>query len=213
MTFVPGGRSRRGRPHLIPGHPVKTGRETVDNSGMTWIVLGIGLIALVGGIFVWGLLRLRQSIAQALEMSAQVGEEEIPVLRQEAIQFIRTRLEITVELLDNEGSARAISDALDRTDDLKKAFAKDDFWWYFVLPCGALLGEHLVAHAGGSWVRSEEGEWTVEVPLPDGGQPAVTYPFAKVIKQVTEGDPGDVYAYLLSAQHLGEALDQASGEN
>ena len=180
---------------------------------MTWILLGIGLVSIIGGIFVWGLLRLRQSIAQAMDRSTQVAEEDIPELCKEGARVIRHRLDITVELLDNESSAKAISNALDRHDELKKAFAKDDFWWYFVLPCGALLGEHLVTHAGGRWVRSQEGEWTVEIPLADGGDPAITYPFAKIIKQVTEGDSGDVYAYLISAQHLNEALDRASGES
>jgi hypothetical protein len=48
--------------------------------------------------------------------------------------------------------------------------------------------------------------------VPAAGGSATTYPFGKVLKQLTAGGRGDVYAYLMTAARLEEALADLSAE-
>jgi hypothetical protein len=65
-------------------------------------------------------------------------------------------------------------------------------------------------HAGGGWCASGEGD--VEMRVPAAGGSATTYPFGKVLKQLTAGGRGDVYAYLMTAARLEGALADLSVE-
>ena len=79
-----------------------------------------------------------------------------------------------------------------------------------MLPVGAFLGELLRVHVNGTWRASELGGIELEIPV--GDESAQTFPFHKVIKHVTLGDPGDVYAYLETSRQLDKVVERLDGE-
>lgn len=172
-----------------------------------WIWLVAGLAALIVLTFFWGVRRLRRSTTEAQAAIAKVTLADIPHLRDECEKIVLEKLSDRLSLDRYEDSARILSSRLDDLS-FKKIFAKDDFWWYFVLPVGAYVGELLRVHAGGEWKASASGGLEMMVPVQDGQ--ATTYPFDKVFKQATAGDKGDLYAYFMSAIRLESVVADAS---
>lgn len=177
-----------------------------------WLNILLGVVALVVIVFVWGILHLRHSEKVALREIAQVRLEQIPALCQECISGFREHFEETLDLDEFETTAKTLSDRLDDSESLKKAFAKDAFYWYFVLPTGAFLGELLRSRVGGDWALAEEDDGAPELHLRVGEEAVTTFPFDKIVKQVTIGDPGDIYAYLVSSTQLGRIVAQVETE-
>ena len=169
-----------------------------------WLTVLIVLLAVVAVIFTWGVLHLRHSQRRALEEIARVRPEDIPALAQECIERFRQHFDERLDLADYQGSAVTFGARLDQPETLKQQFARDDFYWYFVLPTGAFLGELLRTQLGGSWETTADG--APQLKLPVNGDEVTTFPFDKIIKHVTIGDPGDMYAFLQSALHLDEAV-------
>ncbi len=170
---------------------------------LAWWGVGAGLLALVAGAFGWGWLRLRRSVAEVTAAIARVGIDDVPRLREECERVLLEKFSERLSLDRLEESARILSRRID-DGSLKSAFAKDDFWWYFVLPVGAYVGELLRVNAGGEWKDSDGGG--LELVVSAGDDHATTFPFDKVLKQATVGDKGDLYAYLVTAQKVGELL-------
>jgi hypothetical protein len=168
------------------------------------------IAAVVAVLLTWGILHLRHSHRVAMTAIQRLCVDEVPSLRDECEQVFLEKFGETLSLDDLERSARLLSDRLDDRESLKAAFARPAFYWYFVLPVGAYLGELLRVHAGGEWCASEEGG--VEMRVPVAGGSATTYPFDKVLKQLTAGGRGDVHAYLMTAARLEEALADLSVE-
>jgi hypothetical protein len=172
-----------------------------------------GIVGLLMLVFVWGFLHLRQSQRTAYDAIGRVTVDQVPALRDECERVFREEFEQTLSLGNLEPSAQILSDRLDDVESLKQAFAKPNFYWYFVLPLGAFLGELMRTHARGEWHASEEGGVELRVPMGSSSEDhATTYPFEKVMKQVTMGDKGDIYAYLLSATQLNESMAQVEME-
>ena len=165
-----------------------------------WIWIPLALVALVVALLGWGLLRLRAGAAAARRAIAVVRLDQIDALARECERGFREAFGITLDLADLEGAAQALSTRVDEAGALKGAFEKPGFYWYFVLPVGAYVGELLRVHAGAVWKVSEEGGVEMAITTPDGE--VATFPFDKVIKQATIGDPGDLYAYLKTAPTL-----------
>ncbi|NNF07641.1 MAG: hypothetical protein HKN21_12840 [Candidatus Eisenbacteria bacterium] len=177
---------------------------------MHWIWWVVGAVVLLGvAAFAYGIYLVRRSLQQAVHESHKVTRDQFPELVNEGILVYRDKLNIDIDLDDPEASAKAISDGFDRFDELKAAFATEDFWWRFVLPTGALIAEFFCLHGNGELEQEEDGEWAIKIPFADGEDGATTFPFAKSIKQATEGDPGDVYAYLICSLKLEETLKAA----
>ncbi len=171
-----------------------------------WLGIVAALVAIVVGAFVWGWLRLRRSMAEVRAAIAGVRLEDVPRLRDECEQLVRAKFSETLALDQLEASAgilaRRIADG-----SLKRVFARDDFWWYFVLPVGAYVGELLRVHAKGEWRRSDDdGGLEMVLPVRDGT--ATVFPFDKVLKQATTGEEGDLLAYLVTASQLERALER-----
>lgn len=171
---------------------------------MLWSVIAV-LVALVLVALVAGVLHLRRSIRVARQAIPGVRLDQIDPLRRECEQVFGQTLAQTLSLSDYEASAQALSACLDQVETLKRAFAKPDFYWYFVLPVGAFVGELIRSHAGGEWTLDDEGGGpALQVPVGDGV--ATTYPFDKVLRHATGGSKGDMLAYLMSARSLDTAL-------
>lgn len=171
------------------------------------IAAAVGLVALG---FVWGLLHLRQSQKRAYEEIAKVELGAISALAHACVAGFKQHFDETLDLDRFEETAQVFSKRLDQHETLKKAFAEEDFYWKFVLPTGAFLGEMLRRHAGARWVAGDDGGGpAMKIPVGDGE--ATTYPFDKIMKHVTTGDPGDMYAFLKTSLTLEKAL-KASGE-
>jgi hypothetical protein len=156
------------------------------------------------GLFLWGLARLRNGYQSAYAASQALRLDQIDGLRRECESVFRSAFGEELKLDDLDGSARLLSARVDQVGTLKDAFAKPDFYWYFVLPVGAFLGEWLRMHARAEWKVSQEGGVEMSIPVREGN--ATTFPFDKVLKQVTAGSPGDLYAYLIAATQLDNTL-------
>lgn len=169
------------------------------------------LLVLVGGLF-----HLRHSIRVAEEAIRETTVDQIPALRDECVRVFGEAFGETLDLQDFEGSAEILSARLDHPESLKQPFAREACYWHFVLPVGAFVGELLRVHCNAVW-READDEFSggLEIAIPVGDDVAQTYPFQKVIKHVTSGDPGDVYAYFLSSKQLDkitEHLDSDPGD-
>jgi len=167
-----------------------------------WMWIVVALVGLFVLAFLWGLLSLRRSVATAREAILKVGLADVDRLRAECEAVFRDVFSERLELSDLQGSARILSARLDEREKLKQAFLKPGFWWYYVLPVGAWLGELLRVHAKGQWKESSGGGLEMTLPLP-GGE-ATTFPFDKVLKQGLSGDKGDLLAYIEAATRIDE---------
>ena len=177
---------------------------------MFWLLVLGGGVAVFASFLLIGLAHLRHSVRVAERAIEGISIEEIPALRAECVRVFQDVLGVALDLEDYEASAEQLSGCLDDAECLKQAFKKDDFYWYFVLPVGAYMGELLRVHLNAAWRVSELGGPEMEIPLDDDA--ALTFPFHKVIKQVTAGDPGDVYAYLMASRQL-DKITEASDPN
>ncbi len=178
---------------------------------MTVLYILGGLALAFVAFLALGLLHMRHSSRVAERAIEGVTLEQVPALRDECIAVFRSAFGSTLDLEDFEGAALELSCRLDESESLKAAFAKDDFFWYFVLPVGAFLGELIRVHVNGTWRESELGG--LERAVPGGDESAQTFPFHKVIKHVTIGDPGDVYAYLESSRQLDKVVERLASED
>jgi len=65
----------------------------------------------------------------------------------------------------------------------------------------------------GAWrAASENFDGGIALAIPVRDDWAETYPFHKVIKHVTAGDPGDVYAYLEASRQLEKVVERLDAE-
>ncbi len=168
-----------------------------------WLwILAILLIPVI--FFVWGLMRLRKCVREVNNAIVKVQPSDIGPLADECQRVVFQKFAEHLSLSDLEGSARIISKRV-ADHSFRDAFHKDDFWWYYVLPVGAYLGELMRTHAKAEWRVSEEGGMEMSIPVEGGA--ATIFPFDKVLKQITSGDPGDLHAYINSAVGLDAVLE------
>jgi len=186
-------------------------------------VLGLG--ALFAVIMVWGILHKRQSQRTAAASIRAIELSEIPALAQECVAVFAREFSIQLDLNDVEDAAQKMDDALQDVSKLKDAFAKDDFYWYFVKPVGAFLGELMRIHARHVWIKnpgqtplmtcalakakSGDGDYVVvneDLAIVDDVSSEV-HPFDKVLAITADfggPEPGDLYAYIVAARALAE---------
>jgi hypothetical protein len=171
---------------------------------MMWVLyIGGGLVALFLLLLAWGVLRVLAGRRQARAESASIELPEIEPLARECVEVFRKKLGLLLDLENCEAAAEKLDAALADRPKIKDAFEKDGFYWYFVKPVGAALGELLRRHARHEWRKNPGEPPHMEVTIPAGT--SETYPFEKIIKQATTGEPGDIIAYVA----LGRELDQA----
>jgi hypothetical protein len=165
---------------------------------MIWVLyIGGGLLGLFAVIMVWGSLHYRQSKRKALGEIQGIELGDIETLATECVDVFDRKLGVRLNLDNCETAAQQLDEAFGDRYKLKEAFAREDFYWYFVKPVGACLGELLRRHAKHEW-RKKAGEApSMEVKLKDGH--SEVFPFEKVIKHVQWGEPGDLMAYIVFA--------------
>jgi hypothetical protein len=166
-----------------------------------WMLAAVVAVVVLG--FAWGVWRLRKSTAQVRDALPKIKVADIERLRAECQHDFRQAFSEDLSLDDFEAGASLLSRRID-DGSLKTALMKDEFWWYYVLPAGAMLGELMRVHAGGEWRDTDDGAPEMRIPVGDGE--ATTFPFDKIFKQVTIGDKGDLYAYLVASRQLDAAL-------
>ncbi len=173
---------------------------------MIWILyIGGGFLALFAAIMAWGFWHLGKSKRKALEEIQGVELADIDSLARECVDVFDRKLGVRLNVEDCDAAAKNLDDAFRDKARLKESFARDDFYWYFIKPVGALLGELLRRHARHEW-RKENGEAPfMEVKLKDGH--SEIHPFEKVIKHVHWGEPGDLIAYIAFAVTIEQAAD------
>jgi hypothetical protein len=166
----------------------------------------VAAIALFGVFIVWGLVRLRKGNAQASRLIKGIRTGDLNHLVSEGKQQLAKIYGITIDFTEPEAAAKSLDGLFRDKIKLKSAFQKPGFYWYFVLPVGALIGEFIRINAKGVWKDSPEGP-LMKISLKDGD--ATCYPFDKVLKQVTQGEKGDIYAFLVSSMQLSKVSDSA----
>jgi hypothetical protein len=171
-----------------------------------WLYILGGIVGLFVIFFAAGLLYFRHSLRVAVAAVRKVKLSDVEPLCRECQAVFRDKFAEILDLNDLEGSAKVLSARLNDHASVKRAFAKKGFYWYFVLPIGAFMGELLRIHAKAEWKESEGGG--LEMTVPVSNDAATTYPFHKVLKQAVAGDLGDIYAYLTSAKSLEKVLSQ-----
>lgn len=176
-----------------------------------WLYIIGGILIIVVTGFVWGLLHLRHSQRRAYEEMAKVRLDDIPGLSRACVEGFRTHFGETLDPDNFEATAQVFSKLLDQHETLKQAFADPSFYWRFVLPTGAFLGEMLRQHAGGRWEAGDDGGAPI-MKIPVGEAEVTTYPFDKIMKHVTAGAPGDMYAFFKTSLSLEKVIAE-SGEH
>jgi len=181
--------------------------ERLPMEWLWWIGGGLAVLFVLIVLFVsWGIFHGRQSRQQALDEVRRIELVDIGPLADECVAVFQQKLGVQLDLNDCEDTAKKLENALQDSSKLKDAFARDDFYWYFVKPVGACLGELLRRHARHEW-RKQPGE----VPFMEGalkGGHSEVYPFDKVIMQMQMGEPGDLVAYVAAGRTLDQATEQ-----
>ncbi|UXI66501.1 hypothetical protein [Tahibacter amnicola] len=188
-------------------HPGWTDGRATHPGGQRMLLYGLGIAALLFvSAVVLGALHLRESRRRALAAIAMITLPQIESLRRECETVFRDRFGKTLSLGDFESSALLLSEYLDNSQLLKSAFARPDFYWYFILPVGAYIGELVRTHGKGTWRTSRGGGVEMSIDLDDGH--ATMYPFEKILKHLLMGSAGDIYAYLKSAATMEQVVSR-----
>lgn len=182
-----------------------------------------GGVALFAILLLWGFLHRRGSQRTATTKIQEIELAEIPSLAAECVAVFDKELGIKLDLQDLENAAQSLDAALQDVDKLKGPFAKEDFYWHFVKPVGAFIGELMRIHAKHVWIkkpgRAPYMECSVSKPrfadddflvVDENLRPlevgtSEVHPFEKVLSIASDfgaPDPGDVYAYLMAAKAL-----------
>jgi hypothetical protein len=169
-----------------------------------------GLVALLLLFLVWGLLHLRQSQRQAHDEIRRIELADIGPLARECVEVFRNKLGVRLDLDNCDDAAEKLDHALRDHYKVKRAFARDDFYWYFVKPVGACLGELLRRHARHEW-HKRPGE-APHMEFAWGVNSSEAFPFEKVIKQSQVGDAGDLVAYVEFARTVERVEDEPEPE-
>jgi hypothetical protein len=178
---------------------------------MIWVLsIGGGLVLLCAVILLWGWLHLRQSKRRAFDAIRQIELGEIEALTRECVEGFRRKLGVGLNLDDCEDTAQKLDDAFRESYKLKGAFERPSFYWYFVKPVGACLGELLRRHARHQWCKTPGEAPFLEVKLQDGQ--SQVFPFEKVIKQIEGGEPGDLVAYVAFARTVDQVAERMTPE-
>jgi hypothetical protein len=178
------------------------------------IIYTISII--IVGLFIlftaWGLsraLRAQKNAAQAYAEVSKVSIDDIQRLNDECVQIFRDKFKVTLNYKDPDTMAQMLDKGI-KSDKLVEAFAKSDFPWYFVLPVGAWLGEMLRHNSNAIWKTGEQYGPALEITLtkditdPKAVASLTAYPLSKIVKHRTDGDPGDMLAYVQMALTGGE---------
>lgn len=165
----------------------------------TVLYIVVAVVALFVIFFIWGVARLRKGGTQANDAIRKVHVEDSPRLVAEGKAGLTKAYGVTIDFNDPEAAAKILDGLFVDHMKLKNAFEKDSFYWYFVLPVGALVGEFIRVHTKGVWKEDPDG-LSMDIPVKEGA--ATCHPFDKVLKQIDQGEKGDLYAYLLSSIQL-----------
>jgi hypothetical protein len=160
---------------------------------------GVPVVAIMIAFLGWGFVRLRRGNAQASQAIRSIRIDEIDSLVAEGKRGLAKGYGIEIDLTDREAAAKVLDGLFADEMELKNAFEQPRFYWRFVLPVGALIGEYIRIHANGVWKQESDGP-AMEVRVKDGT--ATCDPFNKVLKQVMYGEKSDLYAYLVAASEL-----------
>ncbi len=170
---------------------------------MIWALTICGLaVALFLVVLVAGLLHLRASARQALGEIQHIELEDIDALVQECIDVFQQKFGVTIDLDNCEDAAAKLDAAFLNHGDLKQAFSRVDFHWYFAKPVGACLGELLRRHARHEWQSRPGNAPSMVIRIQEGN--SEVYPFEKVIKTMQFTEPGDLLAYIAFARAIAE---------
>jgi hypothetical protein len=167
------------------------------------LYIGIGLVLFFVILLVWGMVRIRRSTRQALREVERVRVADIGPLAKECTDVLAAKLGVQIDTADCDDAARKLDQVFRDKFRLKGAFAKEDFYWYLVKPVGALLGELLRLHADHEWVKEEGKAPFMRWRVKDGE--STVWPFEKVIKHITVGDPGNLEAYVVGGRTIAKS--------
>jgi hypothetical protein len=178
---------------------------------MIWILyIGGGFLTIFALILGWGFLHSRQSKSKALQEIQNIELADIDSLTKECVEVFKSKLGVPLDLNNCDDAAQKLDDACRMPFKLKSAFERPGFYWHFIKPVGACLGELLRRHAKHEWHKKPGQTPYMEVLLKDGS--STVFPFEKIMKQVQSGEPGDLVAYVVFARTIEQATQQMTQE-
>ena len=156
-------------------------------------------------LFLWGVIRIRRGNTQAVEAIRKLRIEDIAGLVVQGKEGLSRAYGLRLDLTNRDQAAEMLDGLFADSLKLKNTFERAGFYWYFVLPVGALVGEFIALHAKGVWKQGSEGP-VMDIPVADGV--ATCYPFEKVLKQLNQGEKRDLSAFLLASTELASSVSR-----
>jgi hypothetical protein len=179
---------------------------------MYWALsIAAAFLLLFAVAMVWGGIHLRHSRKKAQQEIARIDLADIEPLTKECVKVFQQRLGVRLNLNDCEDTAQKLDDAFRDMYKLKGAFARERFYWYFVKPVGACLGDLLRLHARHEWFKEPGQPPGMRLRLLNGE--STVSPFEKVMKHSMGGEPGDLLAYVTFAREMDRAADRGDRQD
>lgn len=159
------------------------------------IVLAVSL--LISG-FIWGFIRIRKRQSDVNQHILSVQEGDIPALTDECTSVFSEKFGINLDLDNLESSAQILDESLLKSNQMNtmSAFERSGHTGWYVKPMGAFLGELIRKNAHGRWIQAEGGG--LAMIIGDEPNTITLHPFDKINKQRWSGDPGDLFAYVIT---------------
>ena len=164
----------------------------------------LGFVGLFVAFLLFGLWFGRKFTKQAVAELEKVELADIPFLCEECVRTFQEKFGKNLSLDDFEGASQLLEDAFGRGEAMKRAFARQDFYYYFVKPVGAFLGELLRLHTGHQWRKDRPG--SPYLVIEQGENSAECFPFEKVLRTAGARPRGELYAYLMAGKEIGKAV-------
>jgi hypothetical protein len=158
------------------------------------------VVSLLIAGFVWGFIRIRKRQSDVNQQILSVQERDIPTLTDECISVFSEKFGVHLDLDNLESSAQLLDESLLQSKQMNtmSAFECPGHAGWYVKPMGAFLGELIRKHAHGRWIQAEGGG--LAMIIGDEPNTITLHPFDKIDKQRWSGDPGDLFAYVMTLQ-------------
>jgi len=141
--------------------------------------------------------KIWRDVKQSEQEISRIRLEEIPDLAEECRRIFEERLGTVLDI-ENYDECGDTLDEWMKTAELREAFAREEYPWYFVKPVGAFLGELMRHHTRAEWEKAEGDQPCLRIEWDERNVQA--YPFDKVLKQMDTGERGDIVVYLTMAR-------------
>ncbi len=161
---------------------------------MIWLYVVLALLGLLAVAVLTHAYRSIRNFRKVNEAAIALRLEDIPALAKECQNAFAILWGFDFTQMRPDEIAMALEAAVWRSRHLRHALGRPGQRWRFALPVGAFLGELLVAHAKGKWLRDARGVPCITVPC--RRVTLCVYPFTTVFKHRAVGRRGELFATI-----------------